>query len=309
MKRVCRRKVMIDALTVCFEVENRYHFDRISQLDYGKTYDLYEFQLSRIEGRYYDNVYTITYMDDDTEIEFGQLKFNISRGTEMDNLHENGNPKVWISLNNQTLYTKDQYNLGFIATKLGLEPHNITTLDLCKDTPFNVGKSLRQLIKDKSVTTILNGRRIKNRDEDRPEITYTSSGSLNKADKYMTVNVKQKNAVKDKSKGITLTTYDKVAEVKNSSGKDYILSYYGNPKKLYRTEVHLNNQEVKDYLESRGLFFNYYMIDEALLEDMFYHHLNSVIRFEKGKDHITWEDLCGRNGYTNPIVIFRFVEL
>lgn len=302
MKRVCKRKVMIDALTVCFEVENHYHFDSISSLDFGETYDLYEFQLVRIEGRYYDNVYTITYMDDDTEIEFGQLKFNISRGSESDNLHENGNLKVWISLNNQTLYTKDQYNLGFIATKLGLEPHNITTLDLCKDTPFNVGKSLRKLIKDKTATTILNGKRVKDRNEDRPEITYTSSGSLNKNDKYMTVNVKQKNAVKDKSKGITLTTYDKAAEVKNSSGKDYILNFYGNPKKLYRTEVHLNNQEVKDYLEGRGLFFNYYMIDEALLEDMFYHHLNSVIRFEKGKDHITWEDLCGRNGYTNPIV-------
>ena len=302
MKRVCKRKVMIDALTVCFEVENHYHFDRISSLDFGETYDLYEFQLVRIEGRYYDNVYTITYMDDDTEIEFGQLKFNISRGSESGNLHESGNLKVWISLNNQTLYTKDQYNLGFIATKLGLEPHNITTLDLCKDTPFNVGKSLRKLIKDKTATTILNGKRVKDRNEDRPEITYTSSGSLNKNDKYMTVNVKQKNAVKDKSKGITLTTYDKAAEVKNSSGKDYILNFYGNPKKLYRTEVHLNNQEVKDYLEGRGLFFNYYMIDEALLEDMFYHHLNSVIRFEKGKDHITWEDLCGRNGYTNPIV-------
>jgi len=294
MKRVCRRKVMIDALTVCFEVENRYHFDRISSLDYGETYDLYEYQLSRIEGRYYDNVYAITYMDDDTEIEFGQLKFNISRGSESDNLHENGNLKVWISLNNQTLYTKDQYNLGFIATKLGLEPHNITTLDLCKDTPFNVGKSVRKLIKDKTVTTILNGKRIKDRDEDRPEITYITSGSLNKTDKYMTVNVKQKNAIKDKNRGVTVTTYDKVAEVQNSSGKDYILNYYGNPQKLYRTEVHLNNQEVKDYLDSRGLFFNYYMIDEAMLEDMFYHHLNSVIRFEYNKEKILWEHLLGR---------------
>ena len=294
MKRVCRRKVMIDALTVCFEVENRYHFDHISSLDYGETYDLYEYQLSRIEGRYYDNVYAITYMDDDTEIEFGQLKFNISRGSESDNLHENGNLKVWISLNNQTLYTKDQYNLGFIATKLGLEPHNITTLDLCKDTPFNVGKSVRKLIKDKTVTTILNGKRIKDRDEDRPEITYITSGSLNKTDKYMTVNVKQKNAIKDKNRGVTVTTYDKVAEVQNSSGKDYILNYYGNPQKLYRTEVHLNNQEVKDYLDSRGLFFNYYMIDEAMLEDMFYHHLNSVIRFEYNKEKILWEHLLGR---------------
>ena len=89
-------------------------------------------------------------------------------------------------------------------------------------------------------------------------------------------------------------TYDKIAEIKNSSGKDYILNYYGNPQKLYRTEVHLNNQEIKDYLENRGLYFNYYMIDEAMLEDMFYYHLNSVIRFEKGKDRITWENLCGK---------------
>ena len=183
-------------------------------------------------------------MDDDTEVEFGQLKFNISQKTKADNLHENGNPKVWISLNNQTLYTSDQYHLEFIATILGLEPHIVTTIDICKDTPFNVGKSVRKLIKDKTVTTILNGKRIKDRDEDRPEISYKTSGSLNKTDKYMTVNVKQKNAIKDKNRGVTLTTYDKVAEVKNSSGKEYILNYYGNPKKLYRTEVHLNNQEI-----------------------------------------------------------------
>lgn len=61
MKRVCKRKVMIDALTVCFEVGNRYHYDRISELEYGEIYDLYEFQLVRGEGRYYNNVYTIIY--------------------------------------------------------------------------------------------------------------------------------------------------------------------------------------------------------------------------------------------------------
>lgn len=293
MKRVCRRKIQIDAMTVCFEVIDRYHYDQITELDFGQIYDLYEFQLIRTEGRYYNNVYAIIYMDGDCQIEFGQLKFNLSQGKETDNVHENGNPKVWISLNNESLYTNDQCYLGFIAPKLGLEAHNITTIDLCKDTPFNVGKSVRKLIKDKSVTTILNGKRVKDRNEDRPEISYILSGSLDKTDKYMTVNVKQKNAIKDKSKGVTLTTYDKVAEIRNSSGKEYILNYYGNPSKLYRTEVHLNNQEVKDYLNNRGLFFNYYMIDEVMLEDMFYHHLNSVIRFEKGKDRITWEGLCG----------------
>ena len=292
MKRVCKRKIQIDAMTVCFEVIDRYHYDQITELDFEQIYDLYEFQLIRTEGRYYNNVYTIIYMDGDCQIEFGQLKFNIGRD-DANNLHDNGNPKVWIALNNRILYTDDQFNLGFIATKLGLEPHNVTTIDLCLDTPFNVSKSLRQLLKNKSITTILNGTKIKDRDKDRPEITYTNSGSLNK-DKYMTVNVKQRNAMKDKSRGVTLTTYDKQAEIRNSSGKDYILDFYGNPSKLYRTEVHLNNAEIRDYLEGRGLYFNYYMIDAALLEDMFFYHLNSVVRFKNGKEDVMWEHLLGR---------------
>ena len=301
---------MIDALTVCFEVTDRYHYDRISELEYGDIYDLYEFQLIRVEGRYYDNVYTIIYKDGDNEVEFGQLKFNLGKMANPSNLHSNGSPKIWISLNNRSLQTNDQYNLGFIATKLGLEPHNVTTLDLCLDTPYNVSKPLRQLIKNKAVTTILNGTKVKDRDEDRPEITYTLSGSLNK-DKYMTVNVKQRNAIKDKSRGVTVTTYDKLAEISNSSGKEYILNFYGNPTKLFRTEVHLNNTEIKDYLDSHGLYFNYYMIDEALLEDMFFYHLNSVIRFKYGKQDIMWEQLLGRasQGYNNPLsqdTVFRY---
>ena len=292
MKRVCKWKIQIDAMTVCFEVIDRYHYDQITEHDFEQIYDLYEFQLIRTEGRYYNNVYTIIYMDGDCQIEFGQLKFNIGRD-DANNLHDNGNPKVWIALNNRSLYTDDQFNLGFIATKLGLEPHNVTTIDLCLDTPFNVSKSLRQLLKNKSITTILNGTKIKDRDEDRPEITYTNSGSLNK-DKYMTVNGKQRNAMKDKSRGGTLTTYDKQAEIRNSSGKDYILDFYGNPSKLYRTEVHLNNAEIRDYLEGRGLYFNYYMIDAALLEDMFFYHLNSVVRFKNGKEDVMWEHLLGR---------------
>ena len=58
MKRVCKRKIQIDAMTVCFEVIDRYHYDQITELDFGQIYDLYEFQLIRTEGRYYNNVYT-----------------------------------------------------------------------------------------------------------------------------------------------------------------------------------------------------------------------------------------------------------
>lgn len=284
---------MIDALTVCFEVENRYHYDCIAELDFGDCYDLNEFRLYRIEGRYYNNVYNIVFHDGEHNVEFGQLKFNLNRGTAEANLHESGNPKAWICLNNSALYSADQYNLDYIATKLGLDAHNMTTIDLCLDTPFNVSNKVKKLIRNKAVTTVLNGKKIKDRDADRPEICYTLSGSLNR-DKYMTVNIKQKNVIRDKTKGVTVLTYDKEAEIRNSSNKDYILEFYGNPKKLYRTEVHLNNTEFKEYIESRNILFNFYMMDEVVLEEMFFHHLNSVICFQKEGKKIKWENLLGR---------------
>lgn len=293
MKRVCKRDIQLDAMVVCFELSNSYYYDQIKELDYGATYDLYEFCLTRIEGKNYKNVYAIKYDDAGEIFEYGQLKFNFSNGSQESNTHENGTPKVWIAISNETLYSKDRYYLGFIADKLGLIFHNYTTLDLCLDTPFCVSTILRRYIRDKELMTKLNGKFVRDRDEDRKEITYITSGSLNK-DKYLTVTVKQCNAIKDKRKGITVTTYDKVAEIHNSSCKYYILEHYGNPNRLFRTEVHLNNDEIKAFLQKNNLDLNPYMLDMQILEVLFFDALNSVIHFKRGKEVIKWENLLGR---------------
>lgn len=291
MKRVCKRRIQIDALTVCFQVVNDYHYNNIMTIDYGGTYDLMDFKLVRIQGRYYNNIYSILYFDGEQEREFGSLKFNLGGG---DNTHTNGTHKVWMSLSNEILYTKDISYLGYISQVLGLDFHNVTTLDLCLDTPFQVSNILKKHIRNKELATMLNGKRVKDRTEDRSEITYISSGDLDK-DKYLTISVKQRKAMHDKSKGVTLTTYDKAAEVRNSSKKQYILDFYGNPKKLYRTEVHLNNEDIKDFLNSVNAELNVYMLDEALLETMFFFHLNSLIHFKRNKkEDVKWEQLLGR---------------
>lgn len=295
MKRVCKRPIQIDALQVCFSVVNPYHYDQLKELELGAIYSPYEFILQRVEGRYYNNIYNIIVIDADAEAyEFGQLKFNLSDGNEDNNTHTDGTRKVWISLSNETLYSDRFFFLDYIATSLGLELHNITKLDLCLDTPFNVSKLVWKMIKDKGISTILNGKKIKDRDEDRPELSRTISGSLNK-DKYMTLNIKQRNAIRDKSKGITLICYDKEAEIRNVSGKQYIMEHYGNPKRLYRTEVHLNNEDVARYLETHDTDLTYWLFsDEATLEDMFFHFLGCVIRFQKGYRDIGWKEILGR---------------
>ena len=290
MKRVCKRPVIIDAFTVCCQVENSVLFEKIASLQFGESIEFEDFTLTRIDGRYYNYVNTITYNDCGDIKTFGQLKFGLNNGN--DEAHENGKQKAWITVDNVALYSQAISYLGYICEILHLNVHNFTTIDLCKDTPFDVSRALHRLYRNKNITTILNGKRITNRDEDRPEISRTLSGSLNK-DKYQTIYVKQRNAIRDKSAGVTLKTYDKLAEIRNASEKEYILDYYNNPTKLYRTDVHLNNAEIKEYLLSHNIDLNPYMMDNAVLEAMFFDYLNRVIRFQDGKEQITWEQLLG----------------
>ena len=296
MKRVCNRPIQLDAVSLCYEVVHPYYYEQLSTLDYGECLDMEEFRLYRTEGRYFDNVYTIKLWNGTRDIEWGALKFNLARGDEQSNTHTSGNRKVWFSINNETLYSDDWHYLTYIEQRLGLVFHNATSLDLCLDTPFSVSPLVKAYLHNKDVTTVLNGKRIIDRDEDRPEISYTNSGSLNKQDKYKTVNIKQRNAIKDKSNGITVQTYDKVAEISNASDKQYILEHYGNPTRLYRTEVHLNADDIKNYVERRGIQYTpLILFDEATLEDMFFHFLGSVIRFQSSKMDVSWEHLLGRS--------------
>lgn len=296
MKRICKRKIQIDALTICYEVEKAFYYEQLQRLNYNETIDLEEFQLTRTTGRYYDNVYSIRAWNGERVIEFGQLKFNLAHGDEQSNIHINGKRKVWLTISNETLYSQDVYFLTYIEQRLGLTFHNGTTLDLALDTSFNISKDVKMLLHNKNVTTILNGKKILDRDEDRPEINYPASGSLNNQNKYQTVNIKQRNAIKDKNKGVTIQTYDKIAEIKNSSDKQYIMEYYGNPQRLYRTEVHLNAEDIKNYVERRNIQYTpLIFFDATILEDMFFHFINSVIRFQCKTKDVSWEHLLGRS--------------
>lgn len=296
MRRVCKRKVQIDALTACYEVRNPYLYEELSNLEYGERYDVCEFWVVRTKARYFNYAFTIWLNDGENDIVFGTLKYDIAGGNETSNKFPNGMRKVWISLDNAALYGDDIHNIFYIEQMLGLGFHNTTCIDLCLDTPFSIAHLIKSYIHNCDITTILNGKKIKDRDVDRPEITYTYSGSLSNQNKYLTVNVKQKDALKDKTKGVTVTIYDKKTEVANSSGKQYVLDYYGNPKSLYRTEVHLNNEDVNDYIKRTGTDNSPLLyVNDEVIEDMFFYFLGSVIRFQSKSTDVSWRHILGRS--------------
>ncbi|UVV75738.1 hypothetical protein NXW84_15335 [Bacteroides fragilis] len=140
---------------------------------------------------------------------FGELRLGINDDEEASNIHTNGYNKAWISISNRVLYTDEIYYLDFITNNLGVELHNITTLDLCLDMSTNMKSSTNTKTNPKSTNNDNpKWKRIVNRRQDRPEIKYISSGDMDK-DKYLTVSIKQKKAIKDKSRGSTLIAYDK----------------------------------------------------------------------------------------------------
>ena len=296
MRRVCKRKVQIDALTACYEVRNPYLYEELSNLEYGERYDVCEFWVVCTKARYFNHAFTIWLNNGKNDIVFGTLKYDIAGGNETSNKFPNGMRKVWISLDNAALYGDDIHNIFYVEQMLGLNFHNTTCIDLCLDTPFSIAHLIKSYIHNCDITTILNGKRIKDRNADRPEITYTYSGSLNNQNKYLTVNIKQKDAIKDKTKGVTVTIYDKKTEVANSSGKQYVLDYYGNPKSLYRTEVHLNNEDVNAYMKRTGTDNNPLLyVNDEVIEDMFFYFLGSVIRFQSKSTDVSWRHILGRS--------------
>ena len=280
-------------------------YKQLNTLNYGASLDMGKFTLCRTEGRYFNNVYAIQLKSDTRNAKWGCLKFNLAQNNKQNGTDTQGDEqtktdtvrlrKVWLSLNNETLYNGGIHFATCIEQRLGLSFHHVTTLDLALDTPFNVSRLIKSYAHNENITTILNGKRIANRDEDRPELTYTTSGSLNKQGKYLTVNIKQRNAIKDKTRGITVLTYDKAAEIRNASDKQYILEYYDNPKRLYRTEVHLNSEDVKNYQKRKGIEYTSLIRDEAIREKMFFHFLKSVIRFRSTKADVSWEHILGRS--------------
>ena len=107
----------------------------------------------------------------------------------------------------------------------------------------------------------------------------------------------KKKAIANKCNGISVQAYDKKAEIDDHSDKQYILDHYGNHKRLYRLEIRLHYQELKDYFAMCKVFPEPEdLFDAEGLRKMFFYHLSAVIRFTRGRRKMDWETLLKCNG-------------
>ena len=204
---------------------------------------------------------------------------------------------LFFRVENDVLYNQERFNyLMRIPHLLGLEFHNITSLDIACDAKINIAQLMKRMWRRADIATIINGKVIDDRKQILPDLKMCYSCSLERVS-GLTVYVKQRRACSDKTKGITVQAYNKLMEIQTCSHKDYILDFYNNPKRLHRLEVHLNNEEIRDYCSSNNVEkFEDKIFEQEFRNKLFYDTLSTVIRFRRGREVLSWEEIIKRNG-------------
>ena len=281
-----RTYIQIDELKICYTAEAD-SLNELMSMEIGSHFELHGYCFHRIVSdrfRYYFEVW-----DDDEQV--AQLKFGLY--TDLSETKH----YVYFKVSNQVLYRPSQLKTILeLPTKLNFDFNNYTAIDLAIDSNMNFTSIIKRMMRDKAVTTIINGKAVKDRKQVLQGVCFQYSTSLDRL-KYASITFKQKKAISNKQHGIVVQAYDKKAEIEQNSDKRYILDFYGHPKRLYRLEVRLHYQELKDYFSKvNGEPIYETMTDQELLQDMFLYHLSAVLRFTQGRKKLDWQALIKCNG-------------
>lgn len=273
---------IIDALTLCYVAEGEV-LDELREINYRAEFDV--FTLYRTIGRTHHQHFD------------AMLKGKKVACVYFDRYGAAaGEPYIWIRIENFVLYDmKLLVEVLSLTQLLDLTFNNITHLDLARDFSYNISERIRSLMRNPELKTIVNGKQIKDRDAALKGITRTCRMSL-KRDKTKSLTIKQAKAIKNKYDGTTLDSYDKMDEITSKSEKRYILDYYGNPKRLHRLELRLNNQDIRKISDVIGIGITEDVVfDTDRLDALYIQALQSVLRFTDGRKKLDWQMLFDCN--------------
>lgn len=278
--------IQIDELKICYTTEAD-NLNDLMSIEIGSFIDLFGYRFYRSVSDRFRFFFEVWENDE----QVAQLKHGLY--TDL------SDPKqyIYFKISNHVLYKPEQLKRTLeLPDKMGFVFNNYTAIDLAIDSKTNFTSLIKRMIRDKAITTIINGKAIKDRKQVLQGVSFQYSTSLDRL-KYASITIKQKKAISNKQHGITIQAYDKKAEVEQNSDKRYILDFYGQPKRLYRLEVRLHYQELKDYFSKvNGEPIYETMTNQELLQDMFFYHLSAVLRFTHGRKKLDWPTLIKCNG-------------
>ena len=303
-------KIVKDEVKLCY-VADEYLLNSLAQIQHHRQED--GFILFRTTSEFFKHCFTVHWG------EFGNHSEPIARmyfshtGKLYENEEEIQENYTFFRLENHMLYKpkKDILSVLKIPSLFGMVLHHYTRLDLTIDMKSNIVRIINKLMKRTDIGTILNGKWEDDHKKKLKALKEFRDRTLDKAINPELV-IMQMNAIENKNNGIIVAAYNKLEEIRDKSTetsvyKQYILDYYGNPKKsLHRLDVRVNAANITKYCKEHGIpITEELLFDEAGLTDMYYTFLSRVLRFttvrtsKSGnrtlRDPIEWKDiLCNK---------------
>ena len=281
--------VIIDALKLCYEASAEVLED-LKAINLGMRRKYGDYVFCRETSHHFRYAYGVLMENGDS---LGKV-MTVGVGIYGDNQERNF---AFFRVENHVLYNSLLLKRVLaLPEQMGMVFHNFTAIDLAVDIKTDIVRLIRRLWHREDITTIINGKAIKYRTVEIDNLKLIYSASLQRL-KGASLLIKQARARQDKSKGLTVQVYNKGKEIEAVSHKYYIQEFYGNPKRLYRLEVHQNNAEIQDYCRKVNRVQDIDMVyDQEFLTAMFYYHLSAVLRFTKGRKKLAWPDIIACNG-------------
>lgn len=296
LKIVLTMKISIDKLKLCYTLNENSPLFELMETPI-EIYELphWDFRLERTEGKYYDYIYKIIYLErisnsPNSEYDmqcFGTLRWGLKADKEGEM-----SGFVWIEVENKQLYLNYNYKfhnrlvyLEYIEGMLGLKFHNLTRLDLACDGTKNQSKRIIRAIRDEALIPIVNGAKITDRDKLLEDILYIGVGSCRRIKEYGLI-------VQQKKGDLCLSAYNKKREIENNSGKQYIAEANGNPKHLSRLEIRINGDVLNEWFNRERIEYNPLLFcNEDFLLLMFLTFSSRVLRFQTAKGRHSFDVL------------------
>ena len=281
-----RNEIVIDELKLCY-LADRETMACLAKVEVGAWLELHHYKFYRLLNERFRFFFVL--VEDGMEV--AQLKFGHFTDEEDAPLY------VYLKVLNHVLYDAERLQrLIALPDEFGMVFNNFTAVDLALDSKVNFPSLIKRMMRDKTITTIINGKAVKDRKKVLQGVSFEYSSTMDRLN-HPTITLKQKKAITNRCDGISVQAYDKKAEIEHHSDKTYILDYYGSPKRLYRFEIRLHYQELKDYFAlCKVAPVPEDVLDAECLRKMFFYHLSAVIRFTRGRHKIDWETLLKCNG-------------
>lgn len=179
--------------------------------------------------------------------------------------------QFYFQFENKALYT-DGFAYGcldYITSYIGLDFYQVSKLDLAFDCNRDINKQIYRICRNECVTiygttyqydVVINGKKVRLKD-DSP-IKWICNGTREQPLKN------KPPVIHNGKKTISLKAYDKVKEIRQASGKDYILDGWKS-RNMYRVEISFTNaSEINKVLTSVCHTTNKALYTELLLSNL-----------------------------------------